>query len=150
MTNRLLGEEDAAHLRRDLEARLTGDVTLTLVGPSALSPPARDWTPQIRQLLEEVTALSPKLAFRWVDLPTPEQREALGLAPDEGGPITVLSGAARGKVRYVGAPAGHEFPNLIEAIVQVSRGETSLSATSKAALARIDRPVHVRVFFTPT
>ncbi len=150
MATPLIGEEDAAHIKAELEARLTGDVRLTLVGPSALSPPARDWTPQIRQLLEEVAALSPKLSVEWVDLPTAEQREALGLEPDEGGPITVLSGAARGKVRYVGAPAGHEFPNLIEAIVQVSRGETSLSATSRAALARIDRPVHVRVFFTPT
>ena len=129
---------------------MTGDVTLTLGGPGALAPPARDLTPQIRQLLEEIAALSPRLAFEQLDLPTPEQRAELGIADDDAGPITVIRGAARGKVRYLGAPAGHEFPNLVHGIVDVSRGATALSAASREALARITRPVHIRVFFTPT
>jgi alkyl hydroperoxide reductase subunit AhpF len=146
----LIGREDAEGIRKELADGLVADVKLTLLGPSALAPPARDLTPQIRQLYEEVVALSPKLSLEYVDLPTPEQREALGLAPGEGGPITILSGRAKGKVRYVGAPAGHEFPNLIHGIVDVSRGESDLSPASREALAKITRPVHIRVFFTPT
>lgn len=146
----LIGKDDAEQIRAELEGALQGDVKLTLVGPSALAPPARDLTPQIRQLLEEVAALSPKLAFEYLDLPTPEQREALGLATDEAGPLTLLSGAARGRVRYLGAPAGHEFPNLVNGIIDVSRGESGLSPASREALARISRPVHIKVFFTPT
>jgi alkyl hydroperoxide reductase subunit AhpF len=146
----LIGKEDADAIRDELAAGMTGDVRVTLVGPSALAPPATDWTPQIRGLLEELAALSPRIAFEYVDLPSDAQRAALGLAPGEAGPLTVLSGAAKGKVRYLGAPAGHEFPNLVHAIVDVSRGETALSEASRAALARIARPVHIKVFFTPT
>jgi alkyl hydroperoxide reductase subunit AhpF len=146
----LIGKEDAEQIRAELEASLESDVKLTLVGPSALSPPAVDWTPRIRELLEEVAALSPRLSFEYLDPPTPEQRAALGLAPGEAGPLTLVSGAAKGKVRYRGAPAGHEFPNLVHAIVAVSRGRSELSEASRAALARIDRPVHIQVFFTPT
>jgi len=146
----LIGPDDAAAIRKELEANLVGDVKLTLVGPSALSPPARDLTPQIRALYEELVALSPKLSLEYLDLPTPAQREALGLAPDEGGPLTIVSGAAKGKVRYLGAPAGHEVPNLVSVIVDVSRGESGLSPASREAIGRIARPVHIKVFFTPT
>ncbi|HSN92919.1 MAG TPA: hypothetical protein VLS93_16935 [Anaeromyxobacteraceae bacterium] len=147
----LIGKEDAEAIRKELAEHMTGGVKVTLVGPSALSPPARDLTPQIRQLLEEVVALSPKLSLEYVELPSAEQRAALGLEAGEGGPITVLTGAAKGRVRFVGAPAGHEFPNLVKAMMDVSRGEThDLSAASREALARITRPVHIKVFFTPT
>jgi len=147
----LIGREDAEAIRKELAEHMAGDVKVTLVGPSALAPPARDLTPQIRQLLEELVALSPKLSLEAVDLPTPEQRAALGLEIGEAGPITLLTGAAKGRVRFVGAPAGHEFPNLVKAMMDVSRGEThDLSAASREALARITRPVHIRVFFTPT
>ena len=147
----LIGQEDAEAIRKEFAEHMKGDVKVTLVGPSALNPPARDLTRQIRGLLEELVALSPKLALEYVDLPSPEQRAALSLEADEGGPITVLTGAAKGKVRFVGAPAGHEFPGLVKAMMDVSRGETQdLSAASREALARIARPVHIRVFFTPT
>jgi len=147
----LIGAEDAEEIRKELEEHLGGDVKLTLVGPSALTPPARDLTPQIREILSEVAALSPRLSLEYVDQPTPEQRESFGMEPDEGGPLTLVTGAAKGKVRFLGAPAGHEFPNLVKAILDVSKGEThDLSAASREALARIARPVHIKVFFTPT
>lgn len=146
-----LGQEDTAAIRKELEDHLGGDVRITLVGPSALNPPARDLTPQIRELLSEIVALSPRLSLEYVDPPSAEQREALAMEPDEGGPITVLAGAAKGKVRFVGAPSGHEFPNLVKAILDVSRGEThDLSAASREALARLAGPVRIKVFFTPT
>jgi alkyl hydroperoxide reductase subunit AhpF len=149
MSMPLIGPDDAEAIRQEFEA-LASEVKLTLVGPSALSPPARDLTPQIRQLLAEIVALSPKLSLEVLDLPTPEQRGALALEPGEGGPITVVSGAARGKVRFVGAPAGHEFPNLVRAIVDASRGRSELSQASRQSLAKIARSVHIKVFVTPT
>jgi alkyl hydroperoxide reductase subunit AhpF len=146
----ILRDEDRDAIRKQLEG-LAADVTLTLVGPSALAPPPRDLTPQIRELYDEIAALSPKVKLEWVEVPSAAQREALGMEADEGGPVTVISGAGgKGKVRYLGAPAGHEFPNLLRAIVAASRGESGLSEASRAALARIERPTRIRVFFTPT
>lgn len=146
----ILRDEDREPLRAELERELKGDVTMTLVGPSALSPPPRDLTPQIRELYEEIAALSPRLKLEWIEVPTGTQREALGLAPDDVGPLTILTGAARGRVRYLGAPAGYEFPGLLRALAAVSSGDSGLSAASRAALARVATRTHVRVFFTPT
>jgi len=146
----LLPQETAAALRKELEEHLVGEVTLTLVGPSALHPPAQDLTPQIRELYEEVASLSSRVRFQYVELPSAEQREALGLEPGEMGPLTVVSGAARGRVRFLGAPAGHEFSSFVEDLVLVSRGESGLSEASKASLSRLTTPIHIRVFFTPT
>ncbi len=146
----LLRPEDAEAIRKEFAEHLQGDVTVTLVGPSALAPPARDLTRQIRELYAEVAALSPHIKVEYLDLPTPEQRAALGLEPGESGPLTVLSGAARGRVRYLGGPLGHEFAAFVRSLVDVGRGESGLSAESKQLLAAIAAPVHIKVFFTPT
>ncbi len=146
----ILRDEDRERIAEQLAREVTADVTITLVGPSALSPPPRDLTPQIRALYEEIAELSPRVKVEWVEVPTAAQREALGLAPDDTGPITVLRGAARGRVRYLGAPAGHEFPGLLRALGEVSRGASELSEASRARIAGLTSPTHIRVFFTPT
>jgi len=53
-------------------------------------------------------------------------------------------------IRFYGLPSGYEFTSLVEDIVDVSRGETSLSAESQAILAQIGEPLHLQVFVTPT
>jgi hypothetical protein len=95
-------------------------------------------------------ALSPHVRLEYLDLPTPEQRAALGLEPGEGGPLTVISGAARGRVRYLGGPLGYEFGSFIRGLIDVARGESGLTADSRQALAKVTTPVHIKVFFTPT
>ena len=146
----LLQPEDAESIRKELAEHLRADVAVTLVGPSALNPPARDLTTQIRELYSEVAALSPHVRLEYLDLPTPEQRAALGLEPGEGGPLTVISGAAKGRVRYLGGPLGYEFGSFIRGLIDVARGESGLTADSRQALARVTTPVHIKVFFTPT
>jgi len=146
----LLRPEDAESIEKEFAEHLHGDVTVTLVGPSALNPPARDLTPQIRELYGEVAALSPHVKVEYLDLPTPEQRAALGLEPGEGGPLTVVSGAGKGRVRYLGGPLGYEFGSFIRGLIDVARGESGLTAESRQALARVTSPVHIKVFFTPT
>jgi len=146
----LLRPEDAEAIRKEFAEQLHGDVTVTLVGPSALNPPARDLTAQIRELYGEVAALSPHVKVEYVDLPTPEQRATLGLEPGEGGPLTVISGAAKGRVRFVGGPLGYEFGSFVRGLIDVARGESGLSAESRQRLAAVATPVHIKVFFTPT
>jgi hypothetical protein len=146
----LLRPEDAESIEKEFAEHLRGDVTVTLVGPSALNPPARDLTRQIRELYGEVAALSPYVKVEYLDLPTPEQRAALGLEAGEGGPLTVISGAGKGRVRYVGGPLGYEFGSFIRGLIDVARGESGLTAESRQLLAKVASPVHIKVFFTPT
>ena len=146
----LLRPEDADAIRKEFAEHLQSDVRVTLVGPSALTPPARDLTSQIRELYAEVAALSPHVKFEYLDLAGPEQRAALGLEPGEGGPLTVVQGAAKGRVRFVGGPLGYEFGSFIRSLIDVSSGESGLTEESRRLLAQVTTPVHIMVFFTPT
>ena len=53
-------------------------------------------------------------------------------------------------VRYYGFPFGHEFPAFIDDIVDVSTGESGLSANTQERLSSLAAPIHLRVFSTPT
>lgn len=53
-------------------------------------------------------------------------------------------------IRYYGVPEGYELPVLIDTIIDVSKGKTSLSETIKTRLAEITKPVHLQVFVSPT
>lgn len=65
-------------------------------------------------------------------------------------PAIVVEGKKDYDVRFYGLPAGYEFASLLEAIKTVSSGEPALSAESLHQLSRLNRPVHIQVFVTPT
>jgi glutaredoxin-like protein len=47
-------------------------------------------------------------------------------------------------------PSGYEFGALVDAILDVSSGDSGLTPATRAALAQVTQPVHVQVFSTPT
>ncbi|MGD8806786.1 MAG: thioredoxin family protein, partial [Chloroflexota bacterium] len=53
-------------------------------------------------------------------------------------------------IRYYGIPSGYEFSSLIEDIKLVAAGESGLSSQTKDWAAKIEEPVHLQVFVTPT
>jgi len=65
-------------------------------------------------------------------------------------PAIVVEGARDYGIRFFGLPSGYEFTNLIDAIIVASTGEPALSAETKDVLAGLGKPVHIRVFTTPT
>lgn len=103
---------------------------------------------ETRELLEEVSALSDKIELQVYDFVANSQ-EAAQYGVDKI-PATVITGKAKGKVRFYGIPSGYEFGSLIEAIVDVSKGTTDLSDATRAELGKITQPVHIQVFVTPT
>ncbi len=102
---------------------------------------------ETKQLLEEIVALSPKLALETYDLQRNADR-AGQLQIDKAPAIVVMNGKDYG-IRYYGIPSGYEFGALIEDILDVSKGESGLKPETKAALARITQPLHLQVFVTP-
>ena len=101
-----------------------------------------------RELLEEVSSLSDKVELAVHDLVGDE--ELARTAGIDKIPAIEIKGKAKGRVRFFGIPAGYEFSTLIEDIMDVARGETKLSAATKAQLATLTTPVHIQVFVTPT
>ena len=103
---------------------------------------------ETKQLLEEVASLSGKLTLETYNIVTDREKAAeFGVVR---APATVVMNGKDYGIRYYGIPAGYEFGSLIEDIVDVSKGDSGLSRETKAALSKIDEPVHFQVFVTPT
>ena len=65
-------------------------------------------------------------------------------------PAIVVEGEKDYGIRFYGVPAGYEFTSLIEAIKAVAAGESGLAPATKEALRRLQDPLHLQVFITPT
>ncbi len=147
----MISPEDQQTLQQLFEG-LEGDVTITnfTERESLLIIPGQecDYCKETRELLEEVTALSEKLHLETKDV-VHDKREADSLGVTRI-PAFVLQGRAKGSVRYFGIPAGYEFSTLIEDLIDVSKGTTDLSDTTRKALATVEQDLHIQVFVTPT
>ena len=105
-----------------------------------------------QQLVEEVAALDPKIHLEIHDFASePEAAQAYqidkvpAIAVIREGQETVDYG-----IRLYGIPAGYEFSAFIEDILMVSRGQHGLTEKTLQQISRLDRPVHIQVYSTPT
>jgi glutaredoxin-like protein len=101
-----------------------------------------------RQLVEEVGQLSEKISVEVYDFLA--DSEIASKYHVEMIPAIVIAGDEDYGIRYYGIPAGYEFSSLIEDIRRVSHRKPDLSERTLEALKKLDRPVHIRVFVTPT
>jgi glutaredoxin-like protein len=65
-------------------------------------------------------------------------------------PAIVIEGAKDYGIRFFGIPSGYEFGSLIEDVIDVSNGSTDLPSFVKEKIQKIDKPVHLQVFVTPS
>ena len=70
-------------------------------------------------------------------------------------PTTVIAGMDEDNIidygiRLSGIPAGHEFTTLINDIVMVSKQDSGLSPEIREKLSKLEEPVNLQVFVTPT
>ena len=148
----LIPAEEKARLKRDLRKHLKGEVGLRLYTqrPSPIAIPGRDcrYCPQTQQLLEELTGLSPKLKLETVDFyAEPERAREDGVSRI---PAILLGPESGGRARFYGLPLGYQLPVFIDSIKAVSRGATRLSVSTRKQLRRVNRPVQLQVFVTPS
>jgi glutaredoxin-like protein len=107
----------------------------------------------IRQLLEEVIALSPNLDLTVYDLDV-DKAVAEQYRVDKA-PVFVVATKDGEKftdtgIQYAGIPSGHEFSTLIQDIILVSSRDSGLKSTTREFLRGIKKPIHLQVFVTPT
>lgn len=103
---------------------------------------------ETRMVLEELAGLSDKLSVEVYDFIL-DKEKAAEYAIDKV-PATVVRNGKDYGIRYYGMPAGYEFSTLLDAILDVSKGEPDLGAESKEKLAALAQPIHLEVFVTPT
>lgn len=108
------------------------------------------YCPQTKQILEEISELSDKIEVQIVNFHTNKELvEKYNI--DKVPAIVMLDESERDfGIRFYGIPSGYEFSTLIEDIVMLSTGETTLAKKTVEALKNLLKPVHLQVFVTPT
>jgi glutaredoxin-like protein len=101
-----------------------------------------------RQLLEQLADLSPNISVEVLNIILDKDRAAQHGV--DRAPAVVVSSPGRDRVRFYGAPVGHELMSLLDAIRMTASGDSGLSVDSRAKLAGLTTAVRLQVFFTPT
>jgi len=143
----LLKEEDQKHLQNEFES-LTAPVKLVMFTQEMECQYCRE----THMISEEVAGLSDKISVEVYDF-VHDQEIAEQYNIDKIPAIAIVQDGEEPKdygIRFYGIPSGYEFSSLIENIMMVSRGESGLSAETKAWVSSLDEPVHLQVFVTPT
>lgn len=140
----LISDEVAGQLREEFQG-LKNPVRLAVFS-QALADPVSE---EVRKLVEELAALDPRLSAETYNFVLDKEKvESLGITRI---PAIAVMGAEKDYgIRAYGLPSGYEFGSLIDAIMDVSSGESGLSDETKAALLALERPLHIQVFSTPT
>lgn len=148
----LISDQDKAQLKRTFRKDLTGDVHLRLFTqrPSPVAIPGREcrYCAQTQQLMEELSALSPKVHLETIDFYQETQ-----LVKDHGVsriPAIELGDEGSSRLKFYGIPSGHQLAMVVEDIKTISRGVSPLSMDARKNLRRVNKRVHMQVFVTPT
>ncbi|MGQ9593972.1 MAG: protein disulfide oxidoreductase [Anaerolineae bacterium] len=140
----LLSEKDAAYLREEFAKHLVHPVRLVMFTQTF----ACQYCKETEQIVREVADLSDKIEAEIYNFVT-DAEKAKEYGVDKIPAIAVVGERDYG-IRFYGIPSGYEFTSLIEDILDVSRGKTSLSDETRQALAQLTEPMHIQVFVTPT
>ncbi|GBC96386.1 Alkyl hydroperoxide reductase subunit F [bacterium HR16] len=158
----ILTEKDKAAVRERL-SEMVSPVKMIVFAPatSLIAPGRREcaFCTELRELMGELAELNDKLQVEFVDPYTdPVRAAAYDLKKDGQGylvPAIVLTGLQNGEevdygIRFYGIPAGYEFATLLEDILMISTGHHHLAPQVLDEVSRIDKPVDIMVFVTPT
>jgi alkyl hydroperoxide reductase subunit AhpF len=140
----LINDEVSAQLKKEFE-RLKNPVRLAVFSQALADPDSE----QVKRLVEEIAALDARVTAESYNFVIDKEKvEALHIQRTPA--IAILGAEKDYGIRMYGLPSGYEFGTLIDAILDVSAGESGLSEPTKKALAEVSKPVHVQVFSTPT
>ena len=144
----LLNDKIQAEVRKALQ-NMVGPVKLVMFTQASNALECEMCT-ETRALVEEIAALSPagRLTVEVHDFL--DDKAATEQYKVDKIPAIAVVGAQDYGIRFYGIPSGYEFSSLMDDIVTVSKAESGLSAATKAAVAKINRPVHIQVYVTPT
>tara|TARA_A100001037_G_scaffold157721_3_gene142143 strand:+ start:713 stop:1168 length:456 start_codon:yes stop_codon:yes gene_type:complete len=148
----ILNDSDREFIINRFENELVDEVNLTLFTQSDLGGlvvPGRECETcaPTEQLLKEVSETSDLINFKKLDIQNDaEEAERCGISRI---PSFLVSKGQETNIRYLGIPAGTEFPVLMEALVNVSSGETKLTEETKDFLQTLTDEVLIKTFVTP-
>ena len=148
----ILNDSDREFVRNRFENELVNEVNLILFTQSDLGGlvvPGRECETcaPTEQLLKEVSETSDLIKFKKLDIQKDAEEAArCGISRI---PSFLVSREDETNIRYLGIPAGTEFPVLMAALVNVSSVEPKLAEETKAFLQTLTDEVLIKTFVTP-
>ncbi|HCE75851.1 MAG TPA: hypothetical protein DEP04_04420 [Dehalococcoidia bacterium] len=148
----ILNDSDRELVRERFQNELVNEVKLTLFTQNDLGGlviPGRECETcaPTEQLLKEVSETSDLIHFKRLDIKNDaEEATRCGISRI---PSFLVSRAEETNIRYLGIPAGTEFPVLMEALVNVSSGESKLAEETKTFLETLTDEILIKTFVTP-
>jgi alkyl hydroperoxide reductase subunit AhpF len=140
----LIQDEVAAQLKQEFEG-LVHPVRLAVFSQALADPESA----QVKRIVEELAALDPRLRAESYNFVLDKEKvEALGVTRIPA--VAILGEQTDSGLRFYGLPSGYAFGTLVDAVLDVSRGDSGLAPETRASLAELARPVHLQVFSTPT
>lgn len=145
--------KDQEILRRKFQQELTSTVKIDMFSEhdTGLVLPGRrpcQGCKPTRQMLQELTGLSPRLNFN-IHILTEHPETADELEVDKI-PAIILRDEDDRRLTFYGMPSGTEFPCFIETIVDLSQGRSLLSKDSQGKLKKVATEVKLQVMVTPS
>ena len=148
----ILNDSDRELVRKRFQNELVNEVKLTLFTQNDLGGlviPGRECETcaPTEQLLKEVSETSDLIHFKRLDIKNDaEEATRCGISRI---PSFLVSREEETNIRYLGIPAGTEFPVLMEALVNVSSGESKLAEETKTFLETLTDEILIKTFVTP-
>ena len=149
MAKNLLNEQVVSQVKEVFDNQLKQPVEVLFFGQQHDC----DYCDDTHQLVEELTAISPKLGLRTYDLDRDveiarqynvDKVPSLVLTAKNGDDLVDYG------VRFTGIPSGHEFSSLIQSLILVSGRDSALNEKTRQVLKNLKKPVTLQVYVTPT
>lgn len=141
-----LMDQDTQNQVRDLLAVLKSPVTLHLFTQEFEC----GYCKETRQIVEEVAELSDLVTLQVHDFVKDEELvQAMKIDKIPAVAVAGKDGKDHG-IRFYGIPSGYEFTSLIETLIMVGTQAMELDTKTLAFLEKLDQPLHLQVFVTPT
>ena len=148
----VLSDHDKKHLKKIFDKDLVNNVEITVFLDDEKNP---DTSEIAKAIMEDLVELSDKIKVEFIDARKEEgykllkeYRLDLDKWGDRRGPIFIFKN--KPGIIYYGLPAGEEFTPFIEDIISISKNEIDISMKAAKTISKIDIPIDVYIFVTPT
>ncbi len=140
----LIKDKDKEYLKKKFDEEMEGEVRIVYFTQDFEC----QFCKETREILEELAELSDKIKLEIHEFD--KEKELAERYGVDKIPATLIFGEKEYGIRFFGIPSGYEFSTLVEDIIHASRGETELNEEIKEEVKKINKPVHIQVFVTPT
>ncbi|MCL4329429.1 MAG: thioredoxin family protein [Candidatus Thermoplasmatota archaeon] len=143
----MIREEDVKYLEQEFSKHLKDNVDLVVFTSSSGEC---KYCKETVELATEVAAINNKIELKVYDFD--KDKDAVEKYQVSKYPATIvsLSGDQNGRIKYYGIPSGYEFGSLIEDLKVVSNGDSGISSKAMEIISKVDKPVKIKVYVTPT